>query len=90
VTYSLALHERANNYMFWGNVNRCIGENAVFVNDSDQLDDLSECRAVFSKVVVEPALEIYRLPYKEPIRTIQIYRCYGFKGYDIKKWQQGW
>ena len=90
VTYSLALHERASNYMFWEDPNKRIGQNAVFVNDSDGLDDLTECRAIFTKVTVQPPVEIRRWPYPDPIRTLQIYRCYGFKGYDRTRWQDGW
>jgi hypothetical protein len=30
-------------------------------------------------------------PYGDyPIRTIQVMRCYGFKGYDVRRWQKGW
>lgn len=90
VTYQLALHERASNYMFWEDPNRRIGDNAVFVNDAGGLDGLPECRAIFARVDVRPPLEIHRWPYKEPIRVLQIYRCYGFKGYDRRKWQDGW
>jgi len=89
-TYSLALHERASNYMFWESPNRRIGDNAVFVNDADGLDGLPECRAIFSRVEVQPPIRIRRWPYSDPIRVLQVYRCYGFKGYDRKRWQDGW
>jgi len=25
-----------------------------------------------------------------PIRTVQIVRCYGFRGYNVRRWQDGW
>jgi 4-amino-4-deoxy-L-arabinose transferase-like glycosyltransferase len=90
VTYSMALDARANNYMFWEDPNKRIGDNAVFVNDSDDTDGLKECRAIFQRVDVAPPLSIWESPYKEPIRTVQVFRCYGFKGYDRKRWQDGW
>ena len=89
-TYSLFLHDRANEYLFWENPKDLIGKNAVCVNDAETPDHLDDCRAVFQRVEVERPLFVYRKPYKEPIRTIQIFRCYGFKGYDRKVWQDGW
>jgi hypothetical protein len=89
-TYSLFLHDRRNEYMFWDNPNKQIGKNAIFVNDSGSPDHLSDCQAVFARVVVEPALQLYRAPYNKPIRTIQIFRCYDFKGYKPAQWEQGW
>jgi len=90
VTYSMALHTRASNYMFWEDPNRRIGQNAVFVNDSGDLDGLPECRAIFARVEVQPPIEVRRWPYSDPIRILQIYRCYGFKGYERTRWQDGW
>jgi 4-amino-4-deoxy-L-arabinose transferase-like glycosyltransferase len=89
-TYSLFLHDRRNEYMFWNDPNKLIGENAIFVNDSDTPDHLEDCRAVFQRVDLEPPFEYYRKPYTKPVRVVQIFRCYGFKGYDPKTWEQGW
>ncbi len=89
-TYSLFLHDRANEYMFWEDEKELIGKNAVFVNVSDTQKHLADCRAVFTRVVPQRPLFIYRKPYKEPIRVVQIYACYGFKGYNPRDWQQGW
>ena len=90
VTYSMALDARANNYMFWEDPNKRLGNNAVFVNDSDDTEGLKECRAIFQRVEVAVPLEIHEAPYKDSIRTVQIFWCYGFKGYDRKRWQDGW
>lgn len=90
VTYSLALHARANNYMFWENVNQRIGDNAVFVNDGDPTEGLAECRAIFDHVVPAEPIVIHEWPYKDPIREVQLFRCWGFKGYDRLRWQDGW
>ncbi len=90
-TYSLFLHDRANEYMFWENPVRLQGRDAVFLNDSPGQDHFDDLRAVFRRVVPEPPLNVYRdPPYKTPIRVIQIVRCYGFKGYQPRLWQRGW
>lgn len=92
-TYSLFLNDRANEYMFWEDPTKLVGRNAICVNDSDDVDDhLDDLRAVFARVEPQPPLKIYRdPPYgRFPIRTIQIIRCYGFKGYDVRRWQHGW
>lgn len=90
-TYSLFLHDRANEYMFWEDPRQLVGRNAIFINDTDTPDHFDDLRAVFARVEPQPPLLIYRdPPYRTPIRTLQIVRCYGFKGYDVKQWQQGW
>lgn len=90
-TYSLFLHDRANEYMFWENQKKLIGRNAIFINDSDSQDHFDALRAVFTRIEPQAPFYAYRNPpYSTPIRTIQIVRCYGFKGYDVKAWQQGW
>ena len=89
-TFSIFLHDRRNEYMFWTDPNTQIGKNAIFVNDTDSADHIQDCQAVFKHVEIEPALKIYRYPYKKPIRTIQIYRCYAFKGYNPAQWEKGW
>ena len=89
-TYSLFLHDRANEYMFWEDPARLVGRDAVFVDDSETPDHSDDLRAVFTRIVPQPPLRIYRAPYTKPIRTLQIVRCYGFRGYDPRRWQQGW
>lgn len=90
-TYSLFLKDRANEYMFWEDPHRLVGRNAVFVNDSETPDHFDDLRAVFRRIEPQPPLEIRRTPpYAAPIRILQIVRCYGFKGYDARRWQDGW
>ncbi len=89
-TYSLFLKSRSNQYLFWDDEASLKERNAVFVNDDEQPDHLADCRAVFRSVTLAPPLLIYRAPYKKPIRTIQIFRCYGFRGYERGDWQRGW
>jgi hypothetical protein len=89
-TYSLFLHDRANEYMFWDDEPALIGRDAVMVNDSDTPAHLADAKAVFDRVYVEPPLRIYRSTDALPIRTIQIFRCYGFKGCKREDWQIGW
>ncbi len=89
-TYSLFLHDRANEYMFWEDERNLIGRNAIMVNDALTPDHLDDCQAVFQHVVVAQPILIYRAPYKTPIRTLQVFRCYGFKGYSRQQWQDGW
>lgn len=90
-TYSLFLHDRANEYMFWEYPRQLVGRDAVLITDDETLGRLPELRAVFARVEPQPPLRIYRNPpYDKPIRTLQIVRCYGFKGYNPKQWQVGW
>lgn len=91
-TYSLFLHDRSNEYMFWEDPRQLVGRDAILVQDTENPDHLDDVRAVFQSVDVQPPLKIYkRFPYGDkPIRTIQIFRCHSFKGYDVKVWQKGW
>ena len=90
-TYALFLNYKASQYLFWENPDALKGRNAIFLNDTDTQDHFDDLRAVFARIEPQPPLLVYRNPpYATPIRTIQIVRCYGFKGYDVKKWQDGW
>ncbi len=90
-TYSLFLNYKASEYMFWEDPNKLQGRSAIFLNDTDNQDHFDDLRAVFTRIEPQPPLLVYRNPpYATPIRTVQIVRCYGFKGYDVKKWQDGW
>ena len=90
-TYSLFLNYKASEYMFWEDPDALKGRDAVFLNDTDNQDHFDDLRAVFTRVEPQPPLLVSRNPpYAAPIRTIQVVRCYGFKGYDVKKWQDGW
>ncbi len=90
-TYALFLNYKASEYMFWEDQAALKGRNAIFLNDTDNQDHFDDLRAVFDRVEPQPPLFVTRNPpYATPIRTIQIVRCYGFHGYDIKRWQDGW
>ena len=90
-TYSLFLNYKASEYMFWEDANALKGRNGIFLNDTDNQDHFNDLRAVFTRVEPQPPLLVYRNPpYRAPVRTVQIVRCYGFKGYDSKRWQDGW
>jgi 4-amino-4-deoxy-L-arabinose transferase-like glycosyltransferase len=92
-TYCFVLYDRPTEYMFWQDLqHNLIGDNAVYMNDSDKPDHIDRLDQVFRRVEVQPPLLIYRdPPYgRVPIRIIQVYRCYGFKGYDQAVWQRGW
>jgi len=90
-TYSLFLNYKSSEYMFWEDPAALKGRDAVFLNDTDNQDHFDDLRAVFARVEPQPPLLVFRRPpYTAPIRTIQIVRCYGFKGYDVRRWQDGW
>lgn len=90
-TYALFLSYKASEYLFWEDQAKLKGRDAIFLNDTDNQDHFDDLRAVFTRVEPQPPLLVSRdPPYTTPIRTIQIVRCYGFKGYDIKHWQDGW
>ena len=90
-TYALFLNYKASEYMFWENPSALVGKNAIFLNDAEDQAHFDDLRAVFDRVEPQPPLLITRNPpYTSPIRTLQIVRCYGFHGYDVKHWQDGW
>lgn len=90
-TYALFLNYKASEYLFWEDPKALVGRDAIFLNDTDNQDHFDDLRAVFAQVEPQPPLLVSRNPpYTTPIRTIQIVRCYGFKGYDVKHWQDGW
>jgi len=90
VTYSLFLNIRTSNYMFWEDPNLRIGSNAVIIDDAERPDSLDACRAVFRKVKLAQPIVMTSDAFDSPYRIIMIYRCYDFKGYDYKKWRDGW
>lgn len=56
------------------------GQDAIYVNDNEVEDRY--LREQFERVEWEPPLPIYRRPYSsEPIRTVHIARCYGYRRY---------
>ena len=90
-TYALFLNYKASEYLFWENPERLKGRSAIFLNDTDTQDHFNDLRAVFARVEPQPPLLVYRNPpYTQPIRTVQVVRCYGFRGYRVKQWQDGW
>ncbi len=90
-TYALFLHYKASEYMFWEDPAKLKNRDAIFLNDTDTQDHFDDLRAVFDRVEPQPPLLVTRNPpYATPIRTVQIVRCYGFHGYDVKQWQDGW
>lgn len=91
-TYSLFLNDRANQYMFWENQKDLIGRDAIYIEDTDDLNHIDDLKAIFERAEPQPALQMMRPETygKMPIRIIQVVRCYKFKGYDVKKWQKGW
>ncbi len=90
-TYALFLNYKASEYLFWENQKSLIGRDAIFLNDTDTQDHFNDLRAVFTRIEPQPPLRVSRNPpYAQPIRTVQIVRCYGFKGYDVRRWQDGW
>ena len=90
-TYALFLNYKASEYLFWEDPKALQGRNAIFLNNTDNQDHFDDLRAVFTRVEPQPPLLVYRNPpYAAPIRTVQIVRCYGFRGYDVRRWQDGW
>jgi len=82
--------------MFWDNPNRRIGQNAILFDDQpdtkpgERDEILDAARDVFQRVDKQPSLKIIPPPSRKPVRVVQVYRCYGFKGYDPARWQNGY
>ena len=80
-TEDMFIHNRLT--MYAANVENLqgkLGEDAIYVNDN-QVED-ADLRYEFTRVEWELPLVIYRRPYSvEPIRTVFIARCYGYRRY---------
>ena len=89
-TYSLFLHDRANEYMFWEDPAQLRGRNAVFVNDSGHPGTPGRpARRLHPHRPPAPAPHLPRALHKADPHPA-IVRCYGFRGYNRHQWQQGW
>ena len=88
-TFKLYLHTRLSMYAAHiEELKAHIGENAVYVNDN-QVED-AYLREIFERVEWDTPMPIRRPTYsKEPIRTLQIARCYGFRRYVGLDWAEG-
>ena len=88
-TYDLFLHTRLS--MFAAYLDRLqaqLGNNAVYVNDNDREAEYLE--QIFERVEWEAPIPIWRRNYsKEPIRTLYIARCYGYKKFVGSEWHEG-
>ncbi len=88
-TFDLFLHFRLTMYAAYiDRLKLHLGENCVFVNDGE-VDD-SDLRQIFDRVEWDPPFYIWRRNlYSEPIRTVHIARCYGYKRYVGLEWAVG-
>lgn len=65
-----------------------LGNNAVYVNDNDR--EAKYLEQIFERVEWEAPIPIWRRNYsKEPIRTLYIARCYGYKKFVGSEWHEG-
>ena len=80
-TNDMFIHNRLTMYAAYvENLQGKLGEDAIYVNEN-QVEDAA-LRYEFERVEWEPPLAIYRRPYSsEPIRTVFIARCYGYRHY---------
>jgi hypothetical protein len=80
-TEDMFIHNRLTMYAAYvENLKGKKGEDAIYVNEN-QVED-APLRYQFERVEWEPPLPIYRRPYSsEPIRTVYIARCYGYRHY---------
>ena len=88
-TYDMFLHYRLDMYAAYvDGLKSKLGGSAVFVNDTMAED--GDLRRVFTTVTWDPPIPIYRRPYySEPIRTIYIARCKGYRLYTGTDWHVG-
>jgi len=80
-TNDMFIHNRLTMYAAYvENLQGKIGYDAIYVNENEVED--SFLREQFEHVEWEAPLAIYRRPYSaEPIRTVHIARCYGYRKY---------
>ncbi len=88
-TYDLFLHFRLTMYAAHvARLRQRLGQDAVFINDGEADD--ADLRRIFTHVVWEPPQPVWRRPlYAEPIRTLHIARCYGYRLYTGLAWARG-
>jgi 4-amino-4-deoxy-L-arabinose transferase-like glycosyltransferase len=88
-TYDLFLHFRLT--MYAAHVERLkqlLGQDAIFVNDGEADD--ADLRQIFTQVKWEPPLLIWRRPlYAQPVHSLHIARCYGYRRYVGLDWARG-
>ena len=88
-TYDMYLHYRLDMYAAYvEELTEKLGQDAVFINDTMAED--ADLRKVFTEVTWDPPMPIYRKPYySEPIRTVYIARCKGYRLYTGTAWHSG-
>ncbi len=88
-TYDMYLHYRLDMYAAYvEELTEKLGQDAVFINETMAED--ADLRKVFTEVTWDPPMPIYRKPfYSEPIRTIYIARCKGYRLYTGTAWHSG-
>lgn len=88
-TFKLYLHTRLSMYAAHiEDLKAHLGENAIYVNDNEVEDGY--LREIFERVEWDTPMPIWRYAYsKEPVRTLHIARCYGFKRYIGLEWAEG-
>lgn len=81
--YCFFLGTRPNSYLLWNHEGRPKpGGNALVIDDQpDGNPGAPNYRAIFERVVPVPEpIYIYRRPlYAEPVRTLYLFRCYGYR-----------
>jgi hypothetical protein len=88
-TEDMFIHNRLTMYAAYvENLQGKLGQDAIYVNENQVEDPF--LREQFERVEWEPPLVIYRRPYSaDPIRTIHIARCYGYRRYMGLRLHQG-
>jgi 4-amino-4-deoxy-L-arabinose transferase-like glycosyltransferase len=88
-TYDMYLHYRLDMYAAYvEELTEKLGQDAVFINDTMAED--ADLRKVFTEVSWDPPMPVYRRPYSsEPIRTVYIARCRGYRWYTGTSWHSG-
>ena len=88
-TYDMFLHYRLDMYAAYvEELTEKLGSDAVFINDTMAED--ADLRKVFTEVTWDPPMPVYRKPYsEEPIRTVYIARCRGYRLYTGTSWHVG-
>ena len=88
-THDLFLHFRLTMYAAHvQDLKRHLGEDCLFIN-SGEVDD-ADLRLIFTDVAWQRPYDIWRRPfYREPVATIHIAKCRGFRRYVGLQWARG-
>jgi hypothetical protein len=89
-TVELFFDTRRDQYFFWTDPARLVGQNAVLCVDDDKKEAVEIARRYFASVETLPPILVYRPGFLGPVKYWRVHLCRDFKGYDPTAHVKGW